>query len=107
MAISGEKRWPRMGRNKWPLTAEHEGEPFADRSCLLGQILREPKRDRSGFKQTSFVMQTFQPPRQLRTRPRRSDALTSSGQRILSGRIGIRVSLYAAIARTCASENAD
>ncbi len=21
MAISGEKRWPRMGRNRWPLTA--------------------------------------------------------------------------------------
>ena len=20
MAVSGEKRWPRMGRNRWPLT---------------------------------------------------------------------------------------
>jgi hypothetical protein len=22
MATSGEKRWPRMGRNRWPLTIE-------------------------------------------------------------------------------------
>ena len=24
MAISGEKRWPRMGRNRWPLTVQFD-----------------------------------------------------------------------------------
>ena len=33
MAISGEKRWPRMGRNRWPLTRL----PLVDQSVTLGR----------------------------------------------------------------------
>ncbi len=38
MAISGEKRWPRMGRNRWPLTNPTRSYRSRDELRVLDEV---------------------------------------------------------------------
>jgi hypothetical protein len=42
MAVSGEKRWPRMGRNKWPLTPAGVGDSGSLSETVLSATIRKP-----------------------------------------------------------------